>query len=62
LENVNSLLLFKVEKGLDFGKVVLETGWNQLGYIADYSKQIPLYKSTQFDLGIVKFDPRFATG
>lgn len=47
----------------NIGGVILDDGWSQLSKLAhSYPTDIPLYKSSQFNLGRVVFDPYFACG
>ena len=62
IHNVDRVLLFPLKDKLDTGKVILEQGWNQLGEIADFDREVALYKSMQYDLGNVRLDPIYATG
>ena len=39
-----------------------DSGWNQLGEIANFPKNVPLWKSPQHELGTVAFDPYLVTG
>lgn len=61
LLNVNEVLIIPINEKLDFGKVILESGWNQLGDIADFPKTCALYKGRQYDLGIINLDPVYET-
>ena len=62
LKSGDSLLLIEIYNSTNIGGIILDTGWNQLGEIADFPKDVPLWKSPQYDLGIVEFDPYFVTG
>ena len=62
ITNGDSLLLIELGDETNIGGIVLEPEWNQLGQIADFPSDVPLYKSPQYDLGIVSFDPYFVTG
>jgi len=62
LKGGDSLLLIEITDELNIGGVVLDPQWHPLGEICDFPKDVPLWKSPQFDLGIVKFDPYFVTG
>ena len=61
LSNVHKVLIIPFNEKLDFGKVILEPGWNQLGDIADFPKTCALFKGRQYDLGEVSLDPVYAT-
>jgi hypothetical protein len=58
----DSLLLVEITDKTNIGGIVLEAGWNQLGNIADFPKDVPLWKSPQYDAGTAKFDPFYVTG
>ncbi|MBE9120477.1 hypothetical protein IQ269_06545 [Tychonema sp. LEGE 07199] len=60
--NGDSLLLIELGDKTNIETIALEPEWNQLGQIADFPINVPLYKSPQYDLGIVSFDPYFVTG
>ena len=46
------LVLIKVPDDLNIGGCVLENGWCQLtAQVPTYPKEVPLYKSPQFDVG-----------
>lgn len=62
IKNADSLLLIKIIDETNIGGIVLDPNWHQLGEISDYPKDVPLWKSPQFDLGTVRFDPFHATG
>jgi len=57
----DSLLLIEVTDAINIGGIILEDAWHQLGELTAYPKNIPLWKSPQYDLGIVEFDPFFVT-
>lgn len=58
----DSLLLVEIVNEEDIGGVILDPGWHQLGELIEYPKDVPLWKSSQYDLGTVCFDPYYATG
>lgn len=64
IKDGDSLLLIEIAGDeTNIGGIVLDPNlWDLFGNIADFPKDVPLYKSTQYDLGIVKFDPYFVTG
>lgn len=61
--SAESLVLIKVPEETNIGGMVLEDGWCQLtAQDPTYPKDVPLYKSPQFDVGSVEFDPYLVTG
>jgi len=61
--SAESLILIKVPEETNIGGMVLEDGWCQLtAQDPTYPKDVPLYKSPQFDVGSVEFDPYLVTG
>ena len=61
--SAESLVLIEVPDDINIGGCVLEDGWCQLtAQDPNYPKEVPLYKSPQFDVGSVRFDPYSATG
>lgn len=61
--NAESLILIKVPEETNIGGMVLEDGWCQLtAQDPTFPKDVPLYKSPQFDVGSVEFDPFLVTG
>ena len=61
--SAESLVLIEVPDDINIGGCVLEDGWCQLtAQDPTYPKEVPLYKSPQFDVGSVGFDPYSATG
>lgn len=62
ISGADSLLLIEVKDETNIGGVVLDPQWNQLGAIADYPKDVPLWKSAQYEVGTVRFDPFHVTG
>ena len=61
--SAESLVLIKISDEINIGGCVLEDGWCQLtAQDPNYPKEVPLYKSPQFDVGSVGFDPYSATG
>lgn len=61
--NAESLILIKVPEETNIGGMVLEDGWCQLtAQVPTFPKHVPLYKSPQFDVGSVEFDPFLVTG
>ncbi|XP_031553099.1 uncharacterized protein LOC116290232 [Actinia tenebrosa] len=63
IKTADSLVLIQIPNEDNIGGCVLEDGWYQLSKQApDFPKDIPLYKSPQFDVGKVAFDPFLATG
>jgi hypothetical protein len=62
IKDGDSLLLIEILDETNIGGIVLDSLWNQLGELIDFPKDVPLWKSPQYDLGRVKFDPYFVTG
>jgi hypothetical protein len=62
IKNADSLLLIEITEETNIGGIILDPEWYQLGELIDFPKDVPLWKSPQHDLGIVKFDPYFVTG
>ncbi|HBB34633.1 MAG TPA: hypothetical protein DDZ80_18505 [Cyanobacteria bacterium UBA8803] len=62
IKDGDSLLLIEIFNETNIGGIVLESGWDILGNLMEFPKEVPLWKSTQYDLGIAKFDPYFVTG
>lgn len=62
IKDGDSLLLIELGDETNIGGIVLEPEWNLLGQIADFPLDVPLYKSPQYEVGIVSFDPYFVTG
>jgi hypothetical protein len=62
IKDGDSLLLIEIVNDTNIGGIVLESGWNQLGEIANFPKDVPLWKSPQYEVGIARFDPYFVTG
>lgn len=62
IKNADSLLLVEVTDETNIGGIVLDPEWHQLGAISDYPKDVPLWKSPQHDVGIVKLDPYYVAG
>ena len=61
--SAESLILIKVPEETNIGGMVLEDEWCQLtAQDPTFPKDVPLYKSPQFDVGSVEFDPYLATG
>jgi hypothetical protein len=58
----DSLLLIEITDETNIGGIVLDSQWHQLGEISDFPKNVPLWKSPQYELGTVRFDPYFVTG
>ncbi|MDJ1185529.1 hypothetical protein [Roseofilum casamattae] len=59
IEKAKSLLLLEVVDTHNIGKIVFEPGWDILGNIIDFPKDIPLWKSPQDEAGIIAVDPYF---
>ena len=56
--SAESLVLIKISDEINIGGCVLEDGWCQLtAQDPTYPWDVPLYKSPQFDVGCVEFDP-----
>jgi hypothetical protein len=62
IKDGDSLLLIEIVDETNIGGIVLDSLWNLLGELMDFPKDVPLWKSPQYDLGTVKFDPYFVTG
>lgn len=62
LKSGDSLLLIEIDDPINIGGIILDAGWHQLGELINFPKDVPLWKSPQYDLGIVEFDPCFVTG
>ena len=62
LKSADSLLLIEIVESINIGGIVLDRAWNQLGEIDDFPKDVPLWKSPQYDVGKVEIDPYFMTG
>ena len=61
--SAESLVLIKISDEINIGGCVLEDGWCQLtAQDPTYPWDVPLYKSPQFDVGCVEFDPCTVTG
>jgi hypothetical protein len=58
----DSLLLVEIFDPINIGGIILDTGWHQLGEVIDFPKDVPLWQSPQYEIGIVGFDPYFVTG
>ena len=63
IDDADSLVLIHVPKKINLGGIILDDGWAHLS-VTDptFSTDYPLYKSAQYDVGKVKFDPFYATG
>ncbi|MEL7036653.1 MAG: DUF6209 family protein [Cyanobacteria bacterium J06592_8] len=63
IKSGDSLLLLEITNFINIGGIILEDGWDLYGNIdSGFSKKDPLWKSTQFEIGTVEFDPYFVTG
>jgi hypothetical protein len=62
IKSADSMLLIQITDETNIGGIVLDPQWHQLGEISDFPKDVPLWKSPQYDLGTVRFDPYFVTG
>ena len=62
IKNGDSLMLIEIVEETNIGGIILDPEWNQLGEISDFPKDVPLWKSPQYEVGTVKFDPYFVTG
>ena len=58
----DSLLVIEITEEENIGGIVLDSEWHQLGEVVDFPRDVPLWKSAQYEVGTVKFDPYFATG
>ena len=62
IKSADSLLLITIYNSTNIGGIVLDEDWHQLGELTDFPLDVPLWKSPQYDLGIVQFDPYVVTG
>lgn len=62
IKDGDSLMLIEILDETNIGGIILDSQWNQLGEISDFPKDVPLWKSPQYELETVKFDPYFVTG
>lgn len=62
IKSGDDLLLIEIVDPVNIGGIVLDPAWKQLGEIMEFPKDIPLWKSPQYELGIVEFDPTFVVG
>lgn len=63
IDNADSLILTHIPDKINLGGIILDKGWAHLSAtVPDFSTEYPLYKSAQYEVGKVKFDPFFATG
>ncbi|WP_422902593.1 hypothetical protein [Propionivibrio sp.] len=62
VSNCDSLLLIEISEETNIGSIVLDPEWHLLGDISDFPRNTPLWKSAQYELGTVRFDPRYVTG
>jgi len=61
--SAKSLILIKIPDETNIGGMVLEDGWCHLSALdPTYPRDVPLYKSPQFDVGTVEFDPYEVAG
>ena len=61
--SAQSLILIKLPDETNIGGMVLDDGWCQLTALdPTYPKDVPLYKSPQFNVGTVELDPYAVTG
>jgi hypothetical protein len=51
LQHADSLLIIEITEETNIGGIVLDPEWHQLGEIRDYPKDIPLWKSPQYEVG-----------
>ena len=59
----DSLVMISIPETTNIGGVVLEEGWNQYTKVdPNFPSDVPLYKSPQFEVGTVQFDPYKVTG
>ena len=61
IEKAKSLLLLEVVETRNIGKIIFEQGWDLLGNLTDFPKDVPLWKSLQDEAGIIEIDPYFMT-
>lgn len=63
IASADSLMLIQIPEGTNIGGVMLEDGWHQLTSLSpDFPKDVPLYKSPQFEVGTTTFNPYIVTG
>lgn len=63
IKNGDSFMLIEIVDETNIGGIILDASWHQLGEIAPpFPKDSPLWKSPQYEVGTVKFDPYFVTG
>ena len=63
ITSAQSVILITVPEGTNIGGMMNEDGWNHLSALdPSYPRDVPLYKSPQFDVGTVEFDPYVVTG
>lgn len=62
MEHGDSLLLIEIIEKNNIGGIVLDPEWHLLGDISDFPRNVPLWKSAQYELGTVRFDPRYVAG
>ena len=61
--SAKSLILIKLPDGTNIGGMIHDEGWHHLSVLnPTYPRDVPLYKSPQFDVGTVEFDPYKVTG
>lgn len=62
IASAQSIILITVPEGTNIGGMMNEDGWNHLSALdPSYPRDVPLYKSPQFDVGTVEFDPYIVT-
>ena len=62
IKDGDSLLLIEIIDETNIGGIILDSAWHLLGDITDFPKDVPLWKSPQYEVGTVAFDPYFVTG
>ena len=61
IDRADSLVLIHVPTKIDLGGIILDEGWQHYSHFETVS-DVPLYMSTQFDVGKVKMNPFLAAG
>ncbi|XP_001638774.2 uncharacterized protein LOC5518840 [Nematostella vectensis] len=63
VQSADSVVLVEIEDERDISGCVLENGWHHLNELfPSFPKHVSLYKSPQFEVGKVSFDPFHAVG
>ncbi|MEB3340537.1 hypothetical protein [Okeania sp.] len=59
VKEAKSLIFLEVVETKNIGKIIFESGWDILGNLIDFPKDVPLWKSPQDEAAIIKVDPYF---